>query len=79
MLLAKNELVRVIVHHDDAMLLGKAHQPLVGLTLGSASSRHIGIIRPDELHLREIHFFEFIEIWLPAIVLTKVVVHDLGT
>ena len=61
------------------MLLGEAYQSLVGLHTGIATRRHIRIVRPHEFHLRKIHLFEFIEVWLPAIVLTQIVVHNLRT
>ena len=79
MLLAQDEAVRIIIHYNDVMLLGKLHQSLVGLHLGSATSRHIGIIGPHELHLREVHLLQLVEVGLPAIILAQVIVHDIGT
>ena len=92
MLLAQDEAVRIIIHNNDAMLLGKLHQSFVGLHLRSATSRHIGIVGPKQTGLggqspcsshrgdspRD-NFFQLVEIGLPAIVLTQVVIHDIGT
>ena len=78
MLLAQDKAVGVIVYHHDIVVLGKLHQTLVGFALSSATSRHIGIVGPHELHLREVHLLKLLKIGLPTIVLTQIVVHNLG-
>ena len=71
---AQDEGIGIIVHHHDAMILGKLHQTLIGLTLGTTTRRHVGIVGPHEFHLREIHLLQFLEVRLPTIVLTQIVV-----
>ena len=77
MLLTQDEAVGIIVDYHDAMRLGKLHQTLIGLTTGTTSCRHVGIVGPHELHLREIHLLQFVEVGLPTVVLTQIIVHDL--
>ena len=79
MFLAENERVRIVVNNDDAVLLGKRHQTLVGLATGTATCRHVGIVGPHQLDAREVHLLQLIEVGLPAVVLAQVIVHNLGT
>ena len=76
-LLTQDERIRIVVHHHDVVILGKLHEPLVGLSLCTATCRHIRIVGPHQFHLREIHLLKLLEIRLPAVVLPQVVVHDL--
>ena len=78
-LLAQDKRVRVIVHHHNVVILGKLHQSLVGFHTGTSACRHIGIVGPHQLHLREIHLLQLVEIRLPTVVLTQIVVYDFGT
>ena len=48
--LAQDKAVGVVIHHDDAVILGKLHQTLLGLTLCTSTSRHIRIVGPHQLH-----------------------------
>ena len=79
MFFAEDERVRIIVDHNDAMFLGKAYQALVGLATCTTTRRHVGIVRPHEFYTAQVHLFQFVEVRLPTVILTQVVVHNLRT
>ena len=78
-LLVEDEAIGIVVDDDDVVILCKLHQSLVGLTTRIATRRHVGIVGPHQLHVREIHLLQFVEVGLPPIVLTQVVIHNLRT
>ena len=79
MLLVENEGIRIVVDHDQIVVHSEAHQSLVGLTTGIAARRHIGIVGPHEFDTREVHLLQLVEIGLPTVVFTEVIIHNLGT
>ena len=79
MLLTQNETVGVVVDHYDIVVLGKAHQPLVGLAACPSTRRHIGIVGPHQLHARQVHALQLLKIRLPTVILAQVVVDNLRT
>ena len=77
MLLAQNHAIWIVVHYHDIMILGKLHQSLICGALGTTSCRHIGIVGPHQFYFREIHLLQLIEVGLPTVVLTQIIIHNL--
>ena len=86
MFLAQDKGIGIVVHDYDAMPTGESHQPLIGFTTGTATGRHIRIVRPEEADRRQAvltsavdNLLQLLKVGLPAVVLLQVVVHHLGT
>ena len=78
-MLIEDERVRIVVHYEDVVLLGESHEFLKGLHPCIATCRHVRIVGPHHLHVCEIHTLELIEVGLPSVVFTEVIVDDLCT
>ncbi len=76
-LVVEDEAVGIVVHHDDVVVLCEPHQTLVGLHAGRSACRHVGIVGPHQPYTRKVHLLQLVEIGLPAVLRTQVVVHNL--
>ena len=74
-MVVEDKRVGVVVHHHDAMAACKIHQPLIGIHPRVAAGGHVGIVGPHQLHPAEVHRLQLVEVGLPPVVLTQVVVH----
>ena len=61
------------------MLLGECDESFVGFATGVATGRHIGIVGPHQSDKREVHLLQFVKVGLPSVVLTQIVIDNLGT
>ena len=79
-LLAEDKGIGIIVHHHDVMILGKLYQSLVSGALCPSSCWHIGIVGPEKSDVRCMtdEVLQLVEVRLPTVVLTQIVVHHLG-
>ena len=59
------------------MFTRKRHQSFVSLTTCIATCRHIGIVGPHQFHMRQVHLLQFVEIGLPTVIFTEIIVHNL--
>ena len=73
----EDERVRVVVDHENVVLLGEGDELLEGLHARVAARGHVRIVGPHHLHARQVHALELVEVGLPPVVLTEVIVDDL--
>ena len=55
----------------------EVNQLLIQFASGASTCRHVGIVGPHEFHTLKVHCFQLVEIGMPSVILTQVVVHDL--
>ena len=75
----EDERIWIVVHHHDVVFLGEGYQLFVGLSLRHSACRHVRIVGPHQLHVAQVHLLQGVEVGLPSVVLTQVVVGNLGT
>ena len=77
--LVEDERIWVVVYHHDVVLLGECHQLFVGFALCHTACRHVRIVGPHQFYVAQVHLFQSVEIGLPSVILSQIVVGNLGT
>ena len=65
-MLVQDEAVRVVVADDDAVLLSEGDQLFVEFHAGVGACRHVRVVGPHQLDVRQVQLLQFLEVRLPA-------------